>query len=116
MSQHDNELERLVLEAVSHDFEPLESVIGRVCQHPTESRGSIDDDQIKDSLLASIAMRHIGAYLLHAEAPYLTAVSVTSDTIENYWYYITESGHSYLESMDVENQDATHQVPHSASC
>jgi hypothetical protein len=88
------DLDRMVLEAVSQDYIPFESIVSNLTDREASFR-----DYVGTSLLALIASHLIAAYLLHAEPPFYTAVTATEDTLERYWYFITEKGEQYLQNI-----------------
>ena len=90
--KHDlDELDRIILEVVSCDIEPFESVVSKLSQW-------FHTDQIQSSLLCNTMNGLIGAYIIHADPPYITAVSVSAGTIDRFWFHITESGTKYLRA------------------
>jgi hypothetical protein len=89
-------LDRVVLEAVSEDYEPFEAVV-RKLSNSTQALGGANE--IERSLLSSIANNFIEAYLIHADPPYATAVGANLDTVRRYWFYITEQGKEHLRRL-----------------
>jgi hypothetical protein len=87
------DLDRLVLEAVSQDYVPFESIVRELKDREAGTR-----ETIRCSLLTLIAGQLVGAYLLHAESPFYTAVSATEDTLERYWFFISEEGERELQN------------------
>jgi len=96
--QHDDrnwsDLDRMVLEAVSKDYVPLESIIRSL-----SAVAAATSDTIRNCLLTLIACQQIRAYLLHAEPPFYTVVTATEDTLDRYWFFITEEGERILRIM-----------------
>jgi hypothetical protein len=88
-------LKRIVLEAVSEDYESFESVVSKLLRLPDADEGR-DIDRIEHSLLSLVAHRLVGAYLIHADPPYATAISVHPDTVRQCWFFITDEGREYL--------------------
>ena len=88
-------IKRIILEAVSEDYESLESVVSKLSRRPDANDGC-DIDQIEHSLLRLVAHRLVGAYLIHADPPYATAISADSDTVRTCWFFITDEGREYL--------------------
>jgi hypothetical protein len=96
---HDcDEFERTVLEVVLNDLEPFESITAKLSQH-TASGGRFDLRNLPSLLLKLLADDFVGAYLIHAEHPYVTAVKADSDTIHRYWYRITGRGETRLHNL-----------------
>ena|SRR3974390_954378 len=93
------ELKRMVLEAVSEDYESFESLVQKLsCLNDAVDERS-DIDQIEHSLLSSVENHLVGAYLIHADPPYATAVPADIETIRRCWFFITEEGRAYLCSL-----------------
>lgn len=84
----------MVLEAVSQDYIPFESIVWKL-----KDRVAGTLETIRCSLLTLIASQLVGAYLLHAESPFYTTVSATEDTLERYWFFISEGGERELQNM-----------------
>jgi hypothetical protein len=100
MKKPSQEPDRELLEAVSDDYQSFESVVSKVsCSKHTICAAS----DIERSLLTSIANNLVRAYLIHADPPYATAVGANSDTVQRYWFWITEQGREYLRGL-VEKQ------------
>lgn len=90
-----DKFKRIVLEAVSEDYESFESVASRLSRLPDAEDGCYID-RIEQSLLCSVAHRLVGAYLIHADPPYTTAISADPDTVRKCWFFITDEGREYL--------------------
>ena len=88
------DLDRMVLEAVSQDYVPFESIVRKL-----KDRDVTTSDTIRTSLLGLVASNQVGAYLLHAEPPFYTAVTATEVTLDRFWFFITEEGEQSLRSM-----------------
>ena len=90
------ELDRVILEAVSDDYESFESIVSKL-SHPGYVICGISE--IEHSLLGFIANNLVGAYLIHADPPYATAVGANIDTVRRYWFFITDKGKAYLHTL-----------------
>lgn len=84
MLQDCDEFEGALLEVVLNDSEPFESITARLSQQHTASGGTFDMGNLRSLLLRLLADDIVGAYLIHAEPPYFTAVEARSDTIHRY--------------------------------
>src|SRR5438067_4037675 len=84
------ELDRVVLEAVSEEYQSFEAVVSKL------SQANCGIAEIQRVLLSSIANKLVAAYLLHADPPYATEVGTDSESISRYWFCITEEGRRYL--------------------
>ena len=96
MTASSRELDRVILEAVSEDYQSFESVVKKLSQANQFAYGAMD---IERTLLSSIADNLVAAYLLHADPPYATEVGVDADTVRRYWFCITEEGREYLRLL-----------------
>ena len=99
MVQDCDEFERTLLEVVFNDIEPFESITAKLSQQHTASGGIFDVRNLQGVLLLLIADDLVGAYLIHAEHPYVTAVETKSDTIQRYWFRITSRGKRRLQIL-----------------
>jgi hypothetical protein len=88
------DLNRMILEIVLRDFESFESIVAKL----SKANSEIGSDEVKGGLLALLVDDLLGAYLIHADPPYFTAVDVTPDTLEWYWFLITEEGQRHLHA------------------
>ena len=88
---------RVVLEAVSDDYQPFESVVSRLSLAHNGSLGVVDVERM---LLTSIANNLVAAYLIHADPPYATEVGPDMENIRTYWFCITEQGLQHLGRQD----------------
>ena len=84
----------MILELVLRDFEPFESIVAKL----SKANPTIGPGEVKGFLLALLADDWVGTYLIHADPPYFTTVDATPDTIEWYWFLITEEGKRQLEA------------------
>jgi len=87
------EFHRVVLEAVSDDYQPFESVVSRLSRTHQGALGVVEVERI---LLTSIASKLVAAYLLHADPPYATEVGPDMANIRTFWFCITEQGLQHL--------------------
>lgn len=93
MTASSQELHRVILEAVSDEYQSFESVVSKLSR-ANSAYGKVSE--IERILLRSIADNLVAAYLLHADPPYATEVGATSDNIRRFWFCITEAGRTYL--------------------
>lgn len=87
------DLNRMILEIVLRDFESFESIVAKL----SKANPAIGSGEVKGGLLSLLADDLLGAYLIHADPPYFTPVDATPDTIEWYWFLITEDGNRQLQ-------------------
>jgi hypothetical protein len=91
-------LNRIILELVAHDFEPFESILDKLSRRPPDTLSAYDVDEIPVILLALVTGGFLRACLIHADSPYITAVDPSLESIEQYWFMITEQGVRYLKN------------------
>jgi Tol biopolymer transport system component len=63
----------------------------RTTESYSVSGGRFEMRNLQSLLLRLLADHFVGAYLIHAEPPYVTALEARPDTIHRYWYRITGS-------------------------
>ena len=88
-----HEIYRVVLEAVSDDYQSFESVVRKLSRVQSGGWALLDVERV---LLISIAHKLVAAYLIHADPPYATEVGADSSNIRTYWFCITEEGRKHL--------------------
>jgi hypothetical protein len=99
MLQDCDQFDCALLEVVFNDIVPLESIVAKLSQQPTAGRELFNTKDLQTRLLLLIADDLVGAYLIHAESPYVTAVEAKSDTSHRYWYRITTRGRRRLRDL-----------------
>jgi hypothetical protein len=93
------ELDRIVLQALSDDYQSFDSVVGKLSRLGSFICGVYDADEVERSLLSSIAKGFVEAYLLQADPPYARPVRADPGTVRKYWYCITNEGEEYLRRI-----------------
>ena len=88
-----HELDRVVLEAVSDDYQSFESLVSKLSRSQGPHYRAVE---IERMLLSAIANHLVSAYLIHADPPYATEVGANAETIRRYWFCITEEGRDFL--------------------
>ena len=63
----------------------------RTTESYSVSGGRFEMRNLQSLLLRLLSDHFVGAYLIHAEPPYVTAPEARPDTIHRYWYRITGS-------------------------
>lgn len=96
MTVSSRELERLILEAVSLDYQSFEAVSGKLSLAEDAHFADMDIERV---LLASIAENLVAAFLIHADPPYATQVEAGPETVTRYWFCITDQGRNYLDRL-----------------
>lgn len=95
------EMDRLILEAVSNDFEQLDSVLEQILNWINPHR-KIDRQEVENRLSALIRSGHVEAYLLRPSTPHFTEVRSLDNDLSTYWFYITDRG---KEILNIPHQD-----------
>jgi hypothetical protein len=96
MTINKNEMDRLLLEAVSNDFEQIDSIADQLAEWSEVFR-TFDRKKIECTLLSLLELGYIKAYLLSPNAPHVTEVDSITDDLSTYWFYITGRGKEVLE-------------------
>ena len=99
MLQDCHSFERALLEVVFNDIETFESITAKLLQQSTAGGGTVDVRNLQCLLLLLTADDFVGAYLIHAEPPFVTAVEANFDTIQRYWFRITGRGIRRLHKL-----------------
>jgi hypothetical protein len=89
-------LDRLLLGAVGDDFVSLESIVEKLSRPGGPVFGKLDSETIYSRLLTLVSEKLINAYLLHADPPYITPVSMNPGCLPTSWFYITQRGRKCL--------------------
>jgi len=92
MAGNSGEVRRILLDAVSGDCKPFESIVERFERENARTGWNLSINQIKIELLNSIAEDLVEAYLVHAEPPFVTTMEANFDTLDRYWFATTEFG------------------------
>ena len=96
MTASSNELGRVILEAVSDEYQSFEALVSKLSRVNDVDFGITDIERV---LLSSIAGKLVRAYLIHADPPYATEVGAEPETVRRYWFCITEEGREYLRRL-----------------
>ena len=91
------ELTRLILQAVSKDHTPFESLIAKLSSTENPAVDVLDD--LVEHLLTLIRGGFVVAYLLHAEPPFITPALASPATIHNLWFLTTQEGQRHLSAL-----------------
>jgi hypothetical protein len=87
---------RMVLQLVLHDFETMESILKKSPRWNGGTPWARSDSEIRVALLTLLANGLVAAYIIHAGPPYTTAADPNCDTLEQYWFMITDRGMQFL--------------------
>jgi hypothetical protein len=104
-------LDRVVLEAVSEDYQSFESLVSKL----SKAKDAYGVPDLERMLLSAISNHLVSAYLIHADPPYATEVGADPETIRRYWYCITEEGREYLRQLMPKQSVRNHRTRSSTS-
>jgi hypothetical protein len=105
MREEQEPLRKLILEAVSNDYEQFESIVSQIRDWQEILGIELDFDPVEQLLMDSIAAREIGAYLLFPDPPHFVPTEVTEDTLFKSWFFLTGLGRERLRRF--EQQDSS---------
>jgi hypothetical protein len=92
-----DDLDRVILAAVSDDFTTLEFIAEKLSFSPDIAVGKLDAEALLRRLLQLIGEKHINAYLLHADPPFITPIEIGDKAaLATCWFYITQRGRKFL--------------------
>lgn len=91
-------IKRLILEELTGELEPVESIRDRLARRGVPLSEDEDRDRLEIVLSDLVMDGLLGAYLLHADSPFLTAVDASSQSILNCWFIATERGSASLRN------------------
>ena len=81
---------------MSEDYQSFEALVSKLSRTRNAGCGV---NEIETALLGALAKHLVSAYLLHADPPYATEVGASPETIQRYWFAITEEGREYLREL-----------------
>jgi hypothetical protein len=91
-----DELDQLILTAVCDDFMTLEFIADKILRPAGGNPGKYDAGVLQSRLMTLISDKLINAYLLHADPPYITPISIGPDALGTSWFYVTQRGRKCL--------------------
>ena len=94
-----SELDRIVLQAVSDDYESFDSLVNKLSRLGSFICGVYEGDEVERSLPSCIAKRFVVDYLLHADPSVCDGCASRRRDVRKYWYRITEEGKEYLRGV-----------------
>lgn len=98
---NNDELGRMVLEAVANDYEELEMIISEVVKWTTaDGSGTPDRSQIEHALIASITDKDVQAYRPSEPSAQLVPAMADPQNLHTLWFYITEQGKEKLRTLE----------------
>jgi hypothetical protein len=106
MTNKDNGLEYLVLQAVANDFEEFEMIVGEIAKWTNGYQAAPDRRQIEQALMTAIAGEDIKAYEPREGHRQLVATQADPRKIHSLWFYITEQGKSRMQRLEALEHEA----------
>jgi len=95
-----DELDRMILEAVSNDYEQFDSIAEQLSNWMAVEREKIETKDLELSLFRALDADYVGAYMLHPADPHAVRVETSFDTLHQYWFYITPKGKEHLGRLE----------------
>ena len=93
MIQQDDDLKRMIVEAVSNDFEEFDTVVREVQNWASTDATVPSLEAIERAIMAAIADGEIGAYTLSSTPPhFVPAAANNPESVRLLWFYATERG------------------------
>ena len=92
ISSQDSRIDHLILASAADDLQPFEVIQSKLSNWMGRVDDGSADGELSDRIFRLIGDDLMGAYLLHAEPPYITPVDPMRSKLEHYWFYITEKG------------------------
>jgi hypothetical protein len=97
MKTNTQEIDRLILGAVSDDYENIVTMMDQRLDCFDIIR-TMDQKEIERRLLSLRESGYIKAYLLSSTVPYATEVHSLTENLSTYWFFITKLGKEFLLS------------------
>lgn len=87
-----DELLLMVVESVANDYEQLEQIADQIAMWTGTPPDRLDIERIKAALVDAINAGYIEVYELNSTAPHALKVAMSSGSLEELWFLITEQG------------------------
>ena len=98
---NNDELRRLVLQAVADDYEELEMIVSEIVKWTSRSGSDTPDKgQIAHALMASITDKDVQAYRPSEPSAQLIPAMAEPQNLQSLWFYITEQGKERLRTLE----------------
>lgn len=104
MKVDDEELYRMIIEAVANDFEEFDTIIDELARWTGENFSRRDVDNIELSLFRSIRDGNVAAFEPSGIPLRLVIAQANHQTIRTQWFRITDRGIGYLKRVESEDQ------------
>jgi hypothetical protein len=102
VTRNNDELGRMVLEAVADDYEELEMIVHDIAKCMSKVEDAPDKRQIELALMKSIADKDVKAYEVSETSGQLISTHADPQRIHTLWFYITEQGKESLRRLEDE--------------
>jgi len=90
-------LNRRMLEVTQYDFETIDSILNGASRFDAGTLWLWSVCEIKTALLTLVMDGLLAACIIHAEPPYVTTAVPNLDTLERYWFTITDRSVQFLQ-------------------
>jgi hypothetical protein len=102
MTNKQDELERVVLQAVANDYEEFATIVQDVARWMSKIWDLPNKQQIERALMKSIADKNVNAYETSDELQQFIATQADPQKIGIQWFYITEQGRQRMQRLEDE--------------
>ncbi len=106
MITNNDELGRMVLEAVANDYEELEMIVSEIVDWTGGGNDVPDRKQIEHTLMVSIADKDVNAYEPSETSGQLIPTLADPQRLHTLWFYITEQGKERLLRLEEEDRNS----------
>jgi hypothetical protein len=100
MSESKSKLRGFVLEAVSNDYENLETILKQVQPWALEEGSSISRSQVIDAIEWAINEGYAEAYLLFPVEPHVKEAAFSRAELSDLWFRVTAKGKKFVEALE----------------
>jgi hypothetical protein len=100
MTDQDDELKHMVLEAVSNDFEEFETVVRDVQGWAPPDIDVPTAESIERAIMDAIADGEIKAYTLSSTPPHFVPAAAIPEVLRSLWFHATEKGKECIRKAD----------------
>jgi hypothetical protein len=103
MTNKNDEIERLVLQAVANDYEEFDMIVHDVTKLMHGVCEAPNVIQIENALMKSIVDRNVDAYQYSETIHQYVATQADVQNLRTLWFYITDQGKRRLRDIEDEN-------------
>jgi len=100
MTRNNDELGRMVLEAVADDYEELEMIFNQIVKWAGSDNDAPDRNQIEFALMMSVTKKDVEAYEYSEKSCRFIPTPADPQKLHTLWFYITEQGKERLREWE----------------